>query len=80
MSETLVNIKEARDRLSELIARAEAGETIVLARRNRPVVRLSPVNRRIVFGVARDRFEFDAARAGERTLEPLTDEERALFE
>jgi prevent-host-death family protein len=42
MSE-LVNIHDAKTRLSSLIARAEAGEEIVIARANRPVVRLVPV-------------------------------------
>ena len=38
-----VNIHEAKTRLSSLIARAEAGEEIIIARANRPVVRLVPV-------------------------------------
>lgn len=38
-----VNIHEAKAHLSSLIARAEAGEEIVIARANKPVVRLVPV-------------------------------------
>ncbi|WP_089729856.1 type II toxin-antitoxin system Phd/YefM family antitoxin [Candidatus Thiosymbion oneisti] len=38
-----VNIHEAKARLSSLIARAEAGEEIVIARANKPIVRLVPV-------------------------------------
>jgi prevent-host-death family protein len=38
-----VNIQEAKAQLSALIARAEAGEDIVIARANKPVVRLVPV-------------------------------------
>ena len=38
-----VNIHEAKARLSNLIARAEAGEEVVIARANRPSVRLVPV-------------------------------------
>lgn len=38
-----VNIHEAKSRLSKLIARAEAGEEIIIARANKPVVRLVPV-------------------------------------
>lgn len=38
-----VNIHEAKTQLSALIARAEAGEEVVIARANRPVVRLVPV-------------------------------------
>lgn len=39
-----INIHEAKAKLSSLIARAEAGEEIVIARANKPVVRLVPVN------------------------------------
>ena len=42
MSET-VNIHDAKTRLSSLIARAEAGEEIIIARANRPVARLVPI-------------------------------------
>jgi prevent-host-death family protein len=38
-----VNIGEARNALSRLVARAEAGEDIVLARDGRPVARLVPI-------------------------------------
>ena len=37
-----VNIAEAKAKLSELIARAEAGEEVVIARHGRPVVTLAP--------------------------------------
>ncbi len=38
-----VNIHDAKTRLSSLIARAEAGEEIIIARANKPVVRLVPI-------------------------------------
>ena len=38
-----INIHEAKTQLSALVARAEAGEEIVIARANKPVVRLVPV-------------------------------------
>jgi prevent-host-death family protein len=38
-----VTIHEAKTQLSKLIARAEAGEEIVIARGKDPVVRLAPV-------------------------------------
>jgi prevent-host-death family protein len=38
-----VTIHEAKTQLSKLIARAEAGEEIVIARGREPVVRLQPV-------------------------------------
>jgi len=38
-----VNIHEAKAQLSSLAARAEAGEEIVIARANKPIVRLVPI-------------------------------------
>jgi prevent-host-death family protein len=38
-----VTIHEAKTQLSKLIARAEAGEEIVIARGKEPVVRLAPI-------------------------------------
>lgn len=35
-----INMHDAKTQLSDLVARAEAGEEIVIARRNKPVVRL----------------------------------------
>jgi len=37
------NVLEARNQLSKLIEAAEAGEEVVIARRGKPVVRLTPV-------------------------------------
>ena len=42
---TIVKIHEAKTHLSQLIARAEAGEEIVIARGDQPVVRLTPVTK-----------------------------------
>jgi antitoxin (DNA-binding transcriptional repressor) of toxin-antitoxin stability system len=39
-----VNIGEAKARLSELIARVEASEEVVIARGHVPAARLAPVN------------------------------------
>jgi prevent-host-death family protein len=38
-----VNVADAKARLSELIAAAEQGEEVVIARAGSPVVRLSPI-------------------------------------
>jgi len=38
-----MNIAEAKAKLSELIARAEAGERVVIARGGHPIVLLAPV-------------------------------------
>ena len=39
-----VPVSEAKAQLTELVRRAEAGEEIVLTRRGRPAVRLSPAD------------------------------------
>jgi len=39
-----VNVREARRRLSELIAAAERGEAVIITRRGREVARLDPVH------------------------------------
>jgi len=38
-----VNIAEAKAHLSELVARAEAGETVQISRRGKPVAQLSRI-------------------------------------
>ena len=39
----LVNVHEAKTQLSKLIAAAEAGDDVVIARKGKPAVRLVPV-------------------------------------
>jgi prevent-host-death family protein len=70
-------IHQAKTQLSKLIARAEAGEEIVIARGKEPAVRLQPLKprRRPRFGELKglslpDSFFFD----------PLPEDELALFE
>jgi prevent-host-death family protein len=68
----LVNIHEAKTTLSRLVARAEAGEEVILARRNVPVARLVPVagaDAKRVFGDLHGVFEVPDA-----FLEPLPDD------
>lgn len=38
-----MNIAEAKAKLSELVARAEAGEAVVIARDGEPVIALTPL-------------------------------------
>ena len=38
-----VNVSEAKARLTELIQRAEAGEKVIISRRNQPVIELRPI-------------------------------------
>lgn len=73
-----MNIAEAKAKLSELVAAAERGEEVILARGGHPVVRLvsaTPSKPTFRFGVA----------AGEvdrlpDLLEPMTEDELALWE
>lgn len=39
----IVNIRAAKTQLSKLIARAEAGEEVIIARAGKPAVRLTPL-------------------------------------
>jgi len=73
-----MNIAEAKAKLSELVAAAERGEEVVLARGGHPVVRL------VAAWPTKPRFRFGVA-AGEVDrvpdfLEPMTEDERALWE
>ncbi|PKM03280.1 MAG: hypothetical protein CVV16_09415 [Gammaproteobacteria bacterium HGW-Gammaproteobacteria-6] len=43
MSEHQVNIHEAKAHLAKLLAAVEAGETVVIARRNKPIAKLVPI-------------------------------------
>ena len=42
MSQTMINIHAAKTRLSRLVARAEKGERIVIARNGKPVAQIGP--------------------------------------
>lgn len=64
---TTVNIFEAKTQLSKLIALAESGEEVVIARAGKPVVKLSrlePAKRPIRFGLLKGKIhiadDFDA--------------------
>lgn len=57
-----INMHQAKSELSDLVARAEAGEEIVIARRNKPAVKLVPIASpdKAAAGFAEDRqAEFD---------------------
>jgi prevent-host-death family protein len=75
---TVVNVHEARIRLSRLIAEVEAGGEVVIARDGTPVARLvragpAPAARR--FGAMRG-----LAATGEAFFEPLPEPELAAWE
>ena len=60
----VVNLAEAKAHLSELVDRAEAGETVEITRRGKPAARLSPPS-----PAPRKRIDVDALKA-------LTDSQR----
>ncbi len=45
MTMIMVNISEAKSRLTEYLRRVEAGETVTIARRNEPIAELRPLER-----------------------------------
>lgn len=73
-----MNIAEAKAKLSELVAAAERGEEVVLARGGNPVVRIVPAIQ------VKPKFRFGVA-AGEVDrvpdfLEPMPEDELVLWE
>ena len=73
----IVNVHEAKTRLSRLLAQVEAGEDVVIARRGRPVARLvscKPKNKRR-FGAMKGRVELTDA-----FFEPLPENELKSWE
>lgn len=68
----------AKTHLSKLIERAEAGQEIVIARRNKPVVRLVPAERPHPgrrFGSMKGKVS-----VGSECFEPLPEEELELWQ
>lgn len=71
----VVNVQEAKTRLSELLVRVERGEEVVIARAGRPVAHLSAV------APARQRaFGFVELTVPESFFEPLAEEELTAWE
>jgi prevent-host-death family protein len=73
-----VTVRAAKTQLSELIARAEAGEKVIIARRDKPVVRLAPVEQ------PKPKRQFGSMKGlvsvGPEFFEPLPEEELKLWE
>jgi prevent-host-death family protein len=66
-----VNIHHAKTHLSRLIEQALAGEEVVIARAGKPVVKLTPIERKKpILGSARGSFELP-----EGWDDPMTEEE-----
>lgn len=74
---TTVKMHEAKTQLSSLVARAVGGEEIVIARGDKPQVKLVAVDAKPkrVFGSMKGQFEID-----DRFFEPLPEEELAAWE
>ena len=69
-------IQAARINLAELVARAEAGEEVVLTRNKKPVARILPIlPRKRKFGSLRGKGSI-----GPEFFEPLPEEELKLWE
>ncbi|MCF1479720.1 type II toxin-antitoxin system prevent-host-death family antitoxin [Agrobacterium vitis] len=67
---TTVKISEAKAHLSELLARVEAGEDVIIARGNDPIVRLSRIRKET------DRqILLEEVRAARTKMHPVTHEE-----
>lgn len=71
-----VNVHQAKSQLSKLIAQAEAGEEVVIARDGVPVVRMAPVMTKLEGKKKRNLF---GAMKGEFTL-PTDEEWRRMDE
>jgi len=74
----VVTIHTAKTTLSQLLARVEAGEEIVLARGKHPVAKLvpfRPATPQRVFGALRGKISVDPS-----FFDPLPDEELAAWE
>jgi prevent-host-death family protein len=54
MSDEIVNMHDAKTRLSQLVARAEKGERIIIARAGKPVAELGPARRKARLSVSLD--------------------------
>ena len=64
MSDSKFNIHKAKTHFSQLVAKAERGEPVVICRNDRPVAKLVPIEEEaapIEFGAARGLFVFDKA-------------------
>jgi prevent-host-death family protein len=70
-------VHEAKTHLSKLLQQAQAGETVVITsgREKTPIVRLIPVNASRLGWL-----EGQLGDSGETVLEPMSEEELALYE
>ena len=73
----VVNVHQAKTQLSNLLAQAEAGEEIVIARNGKPVARLVALNRKVKprFGSWKDCVTLD-----DSFFDPLPEDELSGWE
>jgi prevent-host-death family protein len=75
----IVTVHQAKTQLSKLIARAEAGEEIVIARGREPVVKLTPIGKQASkrrFGAMKGKFSLPDS----FFFDPLPEDELKLWE
>ena len=65
MTIAAVGLFEAKTRLSEFVARAEAGEEVIITRHNKPVAKIVPIGRERRAGALRRQAAIDALQAFE---------------
>lgn len=79
MSTQTIGLFEAKTHLSELVARAEAGDEVIITRHNKPVAKLVPIGEVSPELVERRRQALREMQAIGRTMEarggPITREE-----
>jgi prevent-host-death family protein len=79
MSMAVITIRQAKTQLSKLIARAEAGEEIIIARGREPAVKLTPIGTRVSkrrFGALRGKLSLPDA----FFFDPLPEDELKLWD
>ena len=76
----MVNVHEAENHLSRLLARVEAGEEVTIARNGKPIARLVRYKERgkRQFGAMKGNKEWEEL--SDLVLQPLPPEELALWE
>ena len=63
-----IGLFEAKTHLSELVARAERGEEVIITRHNKPVAKLVPIGRNTRGASARRQAALDALQSFERIV------------
>lgn len=79
MGTETIGLFEAKTHLSELVARAERGDEVIITRHNKPVAKIVPVHPMVPFDAERRRKALDAmqkiGREISRTYGPITSDD-----